>query len=389
MSRRGNGEGSIYKRNDGRWCGAYYDADYNRRYVYGKTQTEVRKKLKEKKAAPMVKTKPYLLQEWVKEFLDKYKKNEIKITTYNSYMVYFRKHIMDSTIGKKQLDKVKSADLQEYYNKKIDEGYSSKTVHHISIILNSAFEMAFRLRMISENPNRFTMIPKKEKYEAKTLSIEEVERIVREAKEERLYPIFVTTVYTGMRKGEVMALKWENVDFVGRKILVKNSLCRVESDVPDEKGRYISHYEIMKPKTKKSIRTIPMLDQVYDALMEQQQRQMLDKDKIGENYLDQGFVFADEIGQHLQQRDFMKEYRQFLNKYDVRYVRFHDLRHTFATLLIESDVSMKLVQELLGHSTITTSMDIYAHVSEQKKEQVINKLQERTKNLCSNNDKTE
>lgn len=132
-----------------------------------------------------------------------------------------------------------------------------------------------------------------------------------------------------------------------------------------------------------------MLDQVYDALMEQQQRQMLDKDKIGENYLDQGFVFADEIGQHLQQRDFMKEYRQFLNKYDVSYVRFHDLRHTFATLLIESDVSMKLVQELLGHSTITTSMDIYAHVSEKKKEQVINKLQERTKNLCSNNDKTE
>lgn len=389
MSRRGNGEGSIYKRNDGRWCGAFYDADYNRCYVYGKTQTEVRKKLKEKQAAPVVKGKPYLLQEWVKEFLDKYKKNEIKITTYNSYMVYFRKHIMDSTIGKKQLDKVKSADLQEYYNKKIDEGYSSKTVHHISIILNSAFEMAFRLRMISENPNRFTMIPKKEKYEAKTLSIEEVERIVREAKEERLYPIFVTTVYTGMRKGEVMALKWENVDFVGRKILVKNSLCRVESDVPDEKGRYISHYEIMEPKTKKSIRTIPMLDQVYDALMEQQQRQMLDKDKIGENYLDQGFVFADEIGQHLQQRDFMKEYRQFLNKYDVRYVRFHDLRHTFATLLIESDVSMKLVQELLGHSTITTSMDIYAHVSEKKKEQVINKLQERTKNLCSNNDKNE
>ena len=91
-------------------------------------------------------------------------------------------------------------------------------------------------------------------------------------------------------------------------------------------------------------------------------------------YLDQGFVFADPIGNYLPQRSFMEKYHTFLQKYGITDIRFHDLRHTFASLLIESDVSMKVVQELLGHSTITTSMDIYTHISDKKKEQALDKL---------------
>lgn len=378
MSRRANGEGSLCKRTDGRWVGSYYDDNGKRRYVYGQTKTEVSKKLKEKKANGTVKHETYLLQDWVKLFLETYKKNELKVTTFNSYCMFYRVHINGSSVGKKKIDKLKSEDLQRFYNNKLAEGYSSKTVSQIAVIINLALEKAYMLRMIPENPNRFTTIPKKKKYEAKVLSMESVEKLVCEAKSEKLYPIVITTVYTGMRKGEVMALKWENVDFEERKIHVKNSLCRVESDHLDEKGRRVTHYEIMEPKTKKSIRTIPMMNQVYDALREQQRRQAVEKAQYGENYLDQGFVFADPIGRHLGQRDFNKEYKEFLARYNVEQIRFHDLRHTFATLLIESDVSMKLVQELLGHSNITTSMDIYAHVSEGKKEQVINQLQDRT-----------
>lgn len=374
MAKRSNGEGTIYKRKDGRWCGAYFDEQYNRHYVYAKTQTEVKKKLKEKQSQGTLKHKSYLFQDWISDFLVNYKKNELKATTYDTYRGHFRKHIQNSWIGNMRLENVKSGDLQKYYNQKMDEGYSSKTVRAIEVIINEALNMAFLLRMIPQNPNVLTTIPKKIKYEAKILTMDEIDIILTEAQEEELYPLIVTALYTGMRKGEIMALKWENVDFEEKIIFVKNSLCRVENENIDEKGRRHANYQIMEPKTKKSIRTIPMLDEVYAALTEQKRRQEAQKEQYQDIYLDQGFVFADSTGNYLPQRQFMDKYHNFLKKYGITDIRFHDLRHTFATLLIESDVSMKLVQELLGHSTISTSMDIYAHVSERKKEQAIRQL---------------
>lgn len=378
MGKRSNGEGTLYKRRDGRWCAAYFDENFKRHYVYGKTQAEVKQKLKEKKnEKPVKEQQTRTLQGWVAEFLVSYKRNEVKITTYEGYMRIYRKHIMDSQVGKMVLDKVTTEMLQKYYNDKLNAGYNSKTVRAISIVINSAFNMAVKLRILSENPNRYTSIPKKKKYEAAVLSAEEVRRIVSEAKGEELYPIVVTTVYTGMRKGEVMGLKWENVDFQERRIYIKNSLCKIEGDQTDEKGHRHARYEILEPKTEKSIRLIPMLDEVYEALMMQKTRQDSDKQEYQGVYVDQGFVFADRTGNHLPQRSFMEKYHAFLQIYGITDIRFHDLRHTFATLLIESDISMKVVQELLGHSTITTSMDIYAHVSDAKKEQALESLQKR------------
>lgn len=378
MGRRSNGEGTIYKRKDGRWCGAYYDEKYIRHYVYGKTQKEVKQKLNNKRdEKPAEEQQNITFQEWIEEFLVNYKKNEIKITTYEGYIRIYRKHIKDSQIGKTALNQVTTEILQRYYNDKLNDGYNSKTVRSIGIVIGAALNMAVKLKMLSENPNRYTSIPKKKKYEALVLSAEEVARIVKEAKDEELYPIVVTTVYTGMRKGEVMALKWENVDFQKRRIYIKNSLCKIDGDQPDEKGHRHARYEILEPKTKESIRMVPMLDEVYDALRLQKERQETDKQKYREIYLDQGLVFSDPCGDYLPQRQFMDKYHAFLKKYRITDIRFHDLRHTFATLLIESDVSMKVVQELLGHSTITTSMDIYTHVSDEKKEQALDQLRQK------------
>lgn len=378
MGKRSNGEGTIYKRKDGRWCAAYYDEKYNRHYVYGKTQAEVKQKLKKKRdEKPDEVQQSITFQEWIEEFLVSYKRNEIKITTYEGYMRIYRKHIKDSQLGKTALNQVTTEMLQRYYNDKLNDGYNSKTVHSIGIVVGAALNHAVKLKMLSENPNRYTSIPKKKKYEASVLSTEEVRRIVNEAKAEEIYPIIVTTVYTGMRKGEAMALKWENVDFQKRRIYIKNSLCKIDGDQTDEKGHRHARYEILEPKTKESIRMVPMMDEVYEALMLQKERQEMDKKRYREIYLDQGLVFTDSCGNFLPQRQFMDQYHAFLRKYEITDIRFHDLRHTFATLLIDADVSMKVVQELLGHSTITTSMDIYTHVSDEKKEQALDRLQQR------------
>lgn len=287
MGKRSNGEGTIYKRKDGRWCAAYYDSEYKRHYVYGKTQAEVKKKLKEKDSKSVEKTSNYNVQEWVREYLDKFKKNELKITTFSTYQIYFRKHILNSNLGKMKLDKVTGSIIQEFYNNKLEDGYDSKTVRHIHVILNSSFKKAVQLHILKENPAEHATFPKKQKYIAATISKAEVNKIVTEAKDDPLYPIIVTTIYTGMRKGEVFALKWENVDFMHKTIRVTSSLCKYQME-PDELGKRKTAFKVMSPKNQTSNRVIPMVQPVYDALMIQRERQKKEKEMYREIYKDEG-----------------------------------------------------------------------------------------------------
>ena len=365
MRKRSNGEGTVFKRKDGRWCGAYYDDSEKpkRHFVYASTQQEVKRKLKEKREkVDIEKKKEYIFQEWLKEYLESYKKNEIKETTYGSYMELYLKHIEGSELGKKILSKLKTSDLQRFYNAKIEAGYNAKTVRHMCVIINGALQQAVRERLIMDNPNLYTVLPKKKAYSAQVLSIEDVKNLLKNAREDRLYPIVIATLFTGMRKGEVMGLRWSDVDLKNKKIHVRGALCRVEQR--DTDGKFRAIYKILTPKNAKSIRTIPMLEVVAEALKMEREYQQEEKQRHEEAYMDQGLVFAKYDGDFIPQRVFMTHYHEFLKRYDLPDCRFHDLRHSFATMMLElGTVSAKTVQEVLGHSTITTTMDIYTHVS--------------------------
>lgn len=376
--KRSNGEGTIFKRNDGRWCAAYYDDEPvpKRHFVYGKTQKEVKQKLEEKKnnsKSTNRAEKNFTLQEWVQFYLETYKKNEVKETTYGAYQELYRKHIKNSDIGKTKLGRLTTNQLQRFYNEKTAIGYSSKTVRHMFVIINSALEKALQLKYIRENVNRPVVLPKKEAYNAKILSKEEVKKILVEAKEDELYPIIVLTLFTGLRKGEMMALKWNNINFDKQELSVEGSLGRVIKEI-DSNGRVCHEYKILEPKTEKSKRIIPLSEIAVEALKIQKQAQDVIKKKNSAVYEDRGLVFARADGNFLNQRQFMNEYHEFLRRYGITEVRFHDLRHTFASLLLETGQSMKMVQEILGHSTITTSMDLYAHVTQTAKDRAIESL---------------
>lgn len=378
--KRSNGEGTIYKRNDGRWCAAYYDEGPSprRRYVYGKTQAEVKQKLKEMQNSPILSQVPkrgvgYTLGEWVELYLNDYKKNEVKETTFDSYMRIYRKHIKEATINKIKLKKLNSSDLQKYYNAKIEENYNPKTVNHIFILINSALKKAVQLKYLADNVNAQVVLPKKKVYEGKSLSAEEVGKILSEAKNEKLYPIIVLTVCTGLRKGEVMALKWSNINLDEKELYVEGSLCKVPVGV-DDKGHQIYEYKILEPKTVKSRRIVPLIEAAVEALQIQKERQNQWKERYRDIYQDEDFVFTELDGSIIKQRAFMDHYHAFLYKYDISDIRFHDLRHTFATLLLESGESPKVIQELLGHSTITTTMDTYTHVSKKGKTKAVSTL---------------
>lgn len=378
--KRSNGEGTIYKRKDGRWCAAYYDDAPcpKRHFVYGSTQTEVKKKLKEKQKNPATYSRKseyhYTLEDWMLYFLENYKKNEIKETTYGTYLELFQKHIKGTSLGKTKLERLTSNQLQNYYNTKSADGYNPKTIKHIQVLVNSALEKAVRLKMIQENVNKLVVLPKREAFKTKVLSAEEVRILLKEAREEELYPIVILTIFTGLRKGEVMALKWENIDFIEKELTVEGSLCRVVKEI-DNNGHVCHEYKILEPKTEKSKRTIPLLDTAIEVLVIQKKRQEELRKKFSAIYQDEGLVFTKYDGGPLNQRGFMNDYHRFLQKYGVSDVRFHDLRHTFASLLLEAGESPKVMQELLGHSTITTTMDIYAHVSKQGKVKAIKTLE--------------
>lgn len=389
MGRKNNCE--IRKRKDGRWCATFYDdsPEQKRHYVYGHTKAEVKAKLKDKKndlkstektrqsikvivkSVPKKKEKTESLENWMIRFLEKYKRNELKESTYGNYLEMYQKHILGSRLGKMELDEITSEDLQDYYNSKREKGYNPKSIQHIHTIINSTLEKAVQLKMIKENPNKMVILPKKQKFHATVLSSSEVRKIVEEAKEDELYPIVALTLYTGLRKGEIMALKWENINFEKKELYVEGSLCRVMHIAEDGKRKY--DYKILNPKTEKSKRVIPLMDIAIEALEIQKKRQELMEETYKSNYHNQGFVFSGKEGSYMSQRPFMKQYHNFLKKYGISDVRFHDLRHTFASLMLEAGESPKIIQELLGHSTITTTMDIYTHITKQGKVNAIQK----------------
>lgn len=373
-SRRSNGEGSVYRRQDGRWAAAYFDENMKRKYVYGKTQKEARQKLQEKMLeTSFEKQEEYYLKDWIKIYLEEYKKNEVKATTYGFYMQLLRTYIESSKLGSILLSRLKTKDLQNFYNEKIKEGYNSKSVRHMCVIINGALEQAVREKLIKENPNKYTVLPKRKTYIPDVLTPDEVKKLVIEAKQDKMYPLVITAIFTGMRKGEIMGLTWDCVDFVENRIHIVKSLCRVYHE-PDENGIVHAIYELMEPKSAKSVSYIPMLDIVREVLLEQKKKQAQEKEEYDDIYTDSNFVFTRPDGRYVEQRSFMDNYHKFLKKYGVTDCRFHDLRHCFASLLLTSGTGMKVTSELLGHSEISTSMNIYSHVYDETKQEALTKL---------------
>lgn len=379
MGKRINGEGTIYKRSDGRWCGAYYIGS-KRKFVYGKTQKEVISKLKDVKAeaeevSHLFET-TYNLETWIKMYIDEYKTNELKPSTLSTYLTFYRKHLKDSDIGKIRLSELSTDDLQKYYNDKLRSGLSAKTVRHIAVIVRESLKQALRLKYIKYNPHDAVVLPKKEIFKGDTLSVEEVKHLMNDAKGEELYPLVMTAIFTGMRRGELLGLQWENVDFDAGIIHVEQSLCRID-DGFDENGKHHTKRVLMEPKTQMSKRVIPITQPLMHILKEHKKSQDNYKSQISDIYnLELDLVFANNIGEFMQDRSLLRDFYTMLDKYNITRVRFHDLRHTFASMLLESGTEGKLVQELLGHASISTTMDIYAHITTGQKMKTVEKLSE-------------
>jgi len=356
--RRGHGEGTIYQRADGRWCAALTvgrDARgrLRRVYIYGKTRREVQeeltKKLREHQQGmpvdPTRQTVGQFLQAWLEDCM----RGSVRPTTLENYR-YVIRHL--EPIAGIQLAKLTPQHIQHLYRQKQDAGLTRMVVL-MHAVLHKALGQAVRWCLIPRNPADAVERPRMPKKEFRALTSEEAARLLEAAREDRLHALWVLAVTTGMRLGELLGLRWEDVDLERGTVTVRRQLQWLEGEPT-----------FPEPKSARSRRTIALPGLAVAALREHRKRQLEWRLRLGEVWQDHGLVFTTEIGTPLHPSNVrQRHFHPLLERAGLPRIRFHDLRHTCATLLLAQGVHPKLVQEQLGHSQISVTLDTYSHVT--------------------------
>ena len=308
------------------------------------------------------------LEEWLDIWLWDYKANNIRPLTFESYERIIRLYIKPK-LGSYKLSDLKNHDIQKEVNKL----GASRTTELFCTILKASLRHAVRLDMLLKNPSEYIIIPRKNKRAIKPLNVKERHELTKALSSHRLGVAFYLLVVTGMRKGELLALKWDDIDFRNKMINVSKSSKRIRVF----KNREPAGYENVEgnTKTEKGRRIIPMLDKTVAMMKYHMAKQNIEKVKA-KQYQDKQYVFCSRQGKVISGRNFNKYFYKFLADNGIDKITPHGLRHTFATAGLENGIELKSMQELLGHSSINVTANIYTHVSNSQKRQEIQKLKD-------------
>lgn len=343
------------------------------KYFRAKTKKELKAKVDAYKMDVALNGKPLdkttvTLSEWVYQFLFVHVIHEVAPTTFHRYVNLYEVHIKDSAIGDIGLQSITHTQIQRYFNTKTDK--AKATLQKIKNLLNKAFKSAIHNNFIRHNPMDGIIIPKtaKEAKEIKILTNEEQLRYIEASKAEPNGLFLRLALYTGMRLGEILALKWENVDLEQGTITVKESMKR--SRVYSDDGSFIVEDVVKEPKTKKGIRLIYIPDILIKELkqIEKEDGLVFDTNESTVNHMHDRICAAAKINPNTLIKD---------DSETTTYgVGIHALRHTLATRLLENNVNIKYVSHILGHKNITTTYNIYSHVLDDSKREVASMINE-------------
>ncbi|MDD2587103.1 MAG: tyrosine-type recombinase/integrase [Syntrophomonadaceae bacterium] len=392
MKRRANNEGSIYQRkSDGRWVVHFPMPGRSKPIVaYCKTEQDAVEKLHELitayKTGTYVDPNDITLSEWLHRWMTIYMEGEISDNWYARKLDLIRLHI-DPYIGQTALQKIIPADIKLHYKKlsktgkkvrvKDEEGnmqvqltgLASQTVKHIHNILKPALQQAVYEGLIVKNPIDKVKAPKVTKTrEVRILAEDELEKYFNELSRHRLYAAFVLELCTGLRRGELLGLKWPDInihtqdDKIIGIITIQRQVLRVRNI--DKPGSSLQYSRL---KTESSFRSIVLPLCAITELQAHKNRQEQEKQLAGSSYNDEGLVFCTALGKKLDTRRLYEIHCRTLERAGIEHTAFHNLRHTVATLLLEKGENIKTIQELLGHADVSTSLNIYSHVLERMK----------------------
>ena len=360
MSKRATGEGTIFQRKgDGRWAGSihmgYLGAKRQRRTFYGATEAEVLAKMKSAHATlgaglpipPTRLTVGAVLDQWLLETV----KPSSRASTYRRHSDIVRCHLKP-TLGHVRLASLTPAQVQRLLNAKLAEGLAPRTVQYIRGVLRHALGRAMRWGYIGINVAALTDPPRIQRHEVAAISPEDARTLLKAVAEHPFASLFVTALATGMRQGELLGTRWQDVDLNAGTLRVTGNLQRVD-------GQYV----LLEPKTAKSKRTVALPTIAVDALRTrgtQQKEQRLRAGSLWTNPLD--LIFTTPFGKPMHGPTVTRSFQTALEAAKLPRQRFHDLRHGAASLLLAQGVPLKVVQEALGHATISVTADVYGHL---------------------------
>jgi len=377
-----DGQGSVRQRADGRWEARYY-VDGVRKSIISKKNSKkpqeevtiaLNQKLYEINNGLYVESNKISLSSWLETWLKEYKQNNIKPRTLESYKSTIELYLVP-TLGKKNLKDIRPEELQSILNKMTKDGLSARTVRYTNQVLHSALNQAMKNGLILRNICDLIMLPKGDKKEMRVLTKDEQSIFFKYLKGNRYEFAFILCISTGLRVGELLGLGWKDVDIVNGTIKITQTLQRIKNE---DTGK--TSLQFGTPKTEKGRRTIPLLNSTLMLLKEHKRKQQLEKLRAGSKWIENNLVFTTELGTPVEPKNLTRIINKTVDKINEEnekisldmqdpfliepFKRFgiHTLRHTFATRALEAGMLPKVLQEILGHSTITMTLDTYSHV---------------------------
>ncbi len=373
--RRANGEGNIRKRADGRWEGRYtagHDPVTGKQIfknVLAKTQADCKEKLKtaieETQGIDIVKSEQYTVGQWLEYWLENYGNMYLRPSSQVNYSGFLNNQIANN-IGKIKLNKLTSLQIQNFYREMIDHGrvqrkvaekkplgLAPKSVRNMHFFISHALSKAVDEKLIPSNPAQNCVLPKKEKTEMKTLPLGDLTKFFEEAKKSGVFELYFTEMATGLRRGELLGLKWSDIDFGQNSIYVQRQITRMDGKVQES-----------PLKTKNAYRQIIVPNEVIKVLKDKQKR---------ENGFSQ-YVFSSPSGGAIAPDSVLNMLHRVLDRAGLPKVRFHDLRHTFSTMALQNGVDVKTLSGILGHYSAGFTLDTYGHITPQMKIDAANKV---------------
>ena len=361
---KGNGEGTVYQRPDGKWCGQYHvitrDGTKKRRSVYAKTRAVAAEKL----AAAIADRDRGLAFDagtlTVAEHLDRYlddARGRLRPKPWGRAEGLVRNHVKP-TLGRLRLKDLSPAHLRSLYGAKLNSGLSGRTVGYIHVTLYGALKQAVADGLLPRNPAEGVKPPRTDKSEMTPLAPFQAKTLLDTARamDDRWTSLYVLAVTTGLRQGELLGLRWEDVDLESAMVRVRHTL----QPPGFPKG---APARLTPPKTRRSLRGVHLPRSAVLSLVRHREIQDAERANANGTWRDRGLVFPNTVGGPMDYTNFAPRYwKPLLRRAGLPDVRFHDLRHTCATLLLMKGVHPKIVSEMLGHSSVSITLDVYSHV---------------------------
>lgn len=315
---------------------------------------------------PNKKTLKEFLEEWIQTFVEP----TLSPTTVVGYKSNINGHIIPN-LGHIPIQNLNSIQIQKFYNQLANENYkdtgkplSTRTIQHIHTNLKSALKQAAKIGIIEKNPAEHVIIPKVKKYNAEVYDEDEVRKLLQFIKNTRLEVPVTLAVGLGLRRGEVFGLKWSSIDFDKKELIVESSLAYAE-------GKLI----FKDPKSEAGYRRLKLSESIILMLRAHRLKQKENKLMLGLGYNDKDLVCCKEDGNPIIPGTFSHTFSDFLKDHGFKPIRFHDLRHTHASLLLKYGVSAKVASTRLGHSSIGITLDLYSHVYSDAEVEATNKIE--------------